>query len=188
MYRLRVLTCVSPVALWGYASPRSCLRALPMGRGRRAYFYVLEASRSKALSLLLASGLAFRYGHFDGKIDRTNFFSEHHPTLWFTASHDQILLDRRHSVPRLLFVGVFSFLFQWLLRSSVVFHAHGEGAFMALSLINGGHRSYKYSRNVPRYFSVSPRSYVALCAARSNNILPLPIPCNDAQLLYHVAH
>lgn len=87
-------------------------RTLPTGRGRRAYFYILEASRSKALSLLLASGLAFRYGHFDGKIDRTHFF-----LLFFRddpsidpSSWPPMILDASRSrrlIVRLLFVRSF---------------------------------------------------------------------------------
>lgn len=34
-------------------------------------------------------------------------------------------------------------------------YTHTDRTFTALSLINGGHRPYKYSRNVPRYLSVS---------------------------------
>lgn len=138
---MRLSRC-SVVALSSYASRnggRLFARTLPTRRGRRAYFYILEASRSKALSLLLASGLAFRYGHFDGQIDRTHFF-----LLFFFATIDPsidpsscppMILDASRSrrlIVRPLFVRSFSpFFFFGSVRSSAVLHAHGQNVYGA---------------------------------------------------------
>lgn len=162
---MRLSRC-SVVALSSYASRnggRLFARTLPTRRGRRAYFYILEASRSKALSLLLASGLAFRYGHFDGQIDRTHFFllfffsrRSIHPSIpvhglpWSSMLHDH----DDWSFVRFSFV-VFPPSFSSGRFDPLPCYTHTDRTFTALSLINGGHRPYKYSRNVPRYLSVS---------------------------------